>query len=1339
MTVPPGTQPASTEAGLSPVERQSRALARLRALLVDRSEARSAIDAAHRDALEAAQDAFDEATAAAETRWSAEKRRVEDRSNAEHADARSTFEARASAEQRGHQAARRSREAALDDAEQAAKSALDDAETLADAGYEPAMKAEDDAVKRLRADVRAQREALDFIEAEAARLAGPRVPMPPSQPAALGHTPDGDGAVPHEWREREGPTPLELVAEKRAELEDRVRRLGGITLHAAFRAGLPILLLVAAFIGGVFAGAIRTNWTEVTTPLLWAGAGVAAVVVVTLPLRVLALGGTRRRLRPIAESLKECRHLLDVAVGLGDARRRQAKNELDAARTAEVQRTRDQQKARLAQLRAERDKSLGDLDARHASVMAQLTAARDTAMSRVEREREAAIEAAEAAYSDATAEASQRHESARAEADRVHADATAQLRTRFDTEATSLVGTLRDTAATIEPWSPAWSDPSWPRWTPPTTPAAHVPLGWIALDLATLEGGLPEDRSPDIPRHLRLPVAVGFPGDASLLIEAGEPHRSWALDTLRDTVTRLLTALPAGKVRLTMFDPVGLGQSFAGFMRLSDHDDRLVTNRIWTEARQLEQRLTDLTEHMETVIQKYLRNEFDTIEAYNDAAGEIAEPYRFLVIADLPQSLTEEAARRLTSIIESGPRCGVYTLIHVDPDAKLPETITRETLARAACVVTFDEDATARVRGDAYDGLSVELESPPNDADAARLLDLVGRHGVDAGRVEVPFRLLGPPDGKLWTETCDDELRIPLGRAGATRFQQLALGKGTSQHVLIAGKTGSGKSTLLHVLIANAARWLSPDEVELYLVDFKKGVEFKAYADDRLPHARVVAVESDREFGLSVLRRLDEELKRRGDLFRDLGAQSIGSARARLAERGETTPLPRSLLIIDEFQEFFTEDDAIAQDATLLLDRLVRQGRAFGMHVLLGSQTLSGAYSLARSTVGQMAVRIALQCSETDSYLILSEDNGAARLLNRPGEAIYNDANGMVEGNSPFQVAWLNDDQRDETLSLARAEAERVGWKRPEPQIVFEGNAPARLERNHRLLDAIDTPPPAPVRMARAWLGEPVAIKDHTAGTLRRQGGANLLIVGQQPEAARAMFLASLLGLAAQHANESDPDAGAEITVIDATPPDDPDARILADLCDELAGATGLSIRAVGPREAEGVITALDDERAARDAEGRTDAPARYLLVNGLQRIKALRKSDDDFSFSFSDSDDDPPSGRSAADAFADLLREGPPLGLFTIAWCDSAAGLSRALDRRTITHFEQRAVMQMSAADSSTLIDSAAAGKLGLHRALLYNEELGTLEKFRPYAMPDRAALDAVLRRLRSAPGNAP
>src|SRR5438105_1852000 len=293
----------------------------------------------------------------------------------------------------------------------------------------------------------------------------------------------------------------------------------------------------------------------------------------------------------------------------------------------------------------------------------------------------------------------------------------------------------------------------------------------------------------------------------------------------------------------------------------------------------------------------------------------------------------------------------------------------------------------------------------------------------------------------------------------------------------------------------------SPSEVELYLVDFKKGVEFKAYASLSLPHARVIAVESEREFGLSVLQRLDVELSNRGEIYRTVGVNDLATYRDYARQHPELPHLPRIMLIVDEFQEFFIEDDKLAQESSLLLDRLVRQGRAFGIHVLLGSQTIGGAYSLARSTIDQMAVRIALQCSEADAHLILSRDNTEARLLSRPGEAIYNAQNGLPEGNNFFQIVWISDEQRDDLLrKIHRTVAERH-WARRDPLIVFEGNLPADPRKNKFL-----TPGPraaaAEPNAFRAYLGDAVAIKDPTCAVFRKQSGSNLMMVGQSEELA---------------------------------------------------------------------------------------------------------------------------------------------------------------------------------------------------------------------------------------------
>ncbi len=88
---------------------------------------------------------------------------------------------------------------------------------------------------------------------------------------------------------------------------------------------------------------------------------------------------------------------------------------------------------------------------------------------------------------------------------------------------------------------------------------------------------------------------------------------------------------------------------------------------------------------------------------------------------------------------------------------------------------------------------------------------------------------------------------------------------------------------------------------------------------------------------------------------------------------------------------------------------------------------------------------------------------------------------------------------------------------------------------------------------------------------------------------------------------------------------------------------------------------------------------------------------------------------------FADLLREGPTVGIHTLVWANTLSTLERTLDRQTIHEFDHRVLFQMSTADSSNLIDSPIANQLGLHRALLHSEEQGGMERFRPYAaIPD-------------------
>jgi S-DNA-T family DNA segregation ATPase FtsK/SpoIIIE len=887
-----------------------------------------------------------------------------------------------------------------------------------------------------------------------------------------------------------------------------------------------------------------------------------------------------------------------------------------------------------------------------------------------------------------------------------------ELVTDWKSRSHELVASIQAANAAAEKLFPAWDAALWQSWTPVKEFQNAAKFGRLEVDLEKFAGPLPKDarlKWPGAP-VFSLPLSLVSPRQGSILFETGKAGGDEAVSAINNIIFRLLAATPPGKLSFTIFDPVGLGQNFAALMHLADYEEGSINSRIWTQSAQFEERLAELNEHMEKIIQMYLRNEYATIAEYNTQAGSVAEKYHFLVIASFPVNFSDSAARRLRNIAANGARCGVYTLVQWDQRSALPQEFVPDEL-RKNSVGLVRTDYGFTLAGGRLPGVQLLLDPPPAAEFATEFLHRVGAGSKDANRVEVPFEAVAPAAADLWREETTNLLRVPIGRSGATKLQYLEIGSGTRQHALIAGKTGSGKSTLFHVIITNLALRCSPEQVEFYLVDFKKGVEFKCYASRQLPHARVVAIESDREFGLSVLQRVDEELRRRGDLFRKMGAQDLAGYKRAVGSSPTAAAVPRTLLMIDEFQEFFTEEDRVSQGAAVLLDRIVRQGRAFGIHVLLGSQTLGGAYTLARATIGQMVIRIALQCNEADAYLIMDQDNPAPRLLSRPGEGIYNDAAGALEGNSPFQAVWLSDKTRDGYLEKIRARADQNASAYPGP-LVFEGNAPADVRENlplHTALQKIATQIPV---QAGVWLGAPNSIKGPTEAVFRRQSGGNLIVAGQSEERTTTILAVALVSLAAQF-----PKGNARFVVLDNAPAGFPQREFLGHVVKTVPHEV---VQGSNSNLAE-VMAGLAEELKRR-AENESSGPEIFVLIQGLQNFKKLRQ-EDEFSFSSSDKADSP------AATLLNLITEGPARGIHVIVTCDTYNNVSRFLGRKTLSEFEMRVVFQMSASDSASLIDTPTASTLGLNRALFYNDREGSLETFRPYAQPDSEWIEIVAR----------
>jgi|GEM_PF-70771 len=212
-------------------------------------------------------------------------------------------------------------------------------------------------------------------------------------------------------------------------------------------------------------------------------------------------------------------------------------------------------------------------------------------------------------------------------------------------------------------------------------------------------------------------------------------------------------------------------------------------------------------------------------------------------------------------------------------------------------------------------------------------------------------------------------------------------------HILLGGSTGSGKSVLLKLLLMQALH----KGAEVYITDFKGGVDFPKVWHEK---CRMCFTEEDL---CNILDRLVEELERRKSAFKALGCPNI-DAYNEIAER----PLQRLIFACDEVAEMLDKTGADNERKKLLaqienkLSTIARQGRAFGIHLILATQR-PDATIIPGQIRNNMDFRV---CGRADSVLsqIILDSTGAA-------EQIPKDARGrFITGDGTVFQGYLFDE-----------------------------------------------------------------------------------------------------------------------------------------------------------------------------------------------------------------------------------------------------------------------------------------------------------------------------------------
>lgn len=349
------------------------------------------------------------------------------------------------------------------------------------------------------------------------------------------------------------------------------------------------------------------------------------------------------------------------------------------------------------------------------------------------------------------------------------------------------------------------------------------------------------------------------------------------------------------------------------------------------------------------------------------------------------------------------PRCGVVLDVREPHDATLVIGVDRIELAVEA-VSDTQARAMARVlsqRGQALFGRNEE--GPPVSFSAVRNLPGVGSPGglsVALGR-----------DG-------DRSVLVDLVRDGP--------------HAVVTGVTGSGKSELLTTWIAGLCSAYSTREVTFLLADFKGGMTFDALAD--LPHVTGVITDLDGDSAERAIASLRAEMRRREHDLALRGARDIADPRVEL---------PRLVIVVDEFAALLAEHEGLHR----IFADVAARGRALGMHLVLGSQRVSGA--MPDALLANCPLRIALRAADSaDSRAVIGDDS-ASRLPGGflgSGRAFVRRAGDS--GAHPVRIALTSiAELADVAASTGLQDAPRSPWLPALPAVVTLEQLRARARR----------------------------------------------------------------------------------------------------------------------------------------------------------------------------------------------------------------------------------------------------------------------------------------------------
>ena len=423
----------------------------------------------------------------------------------------------------------------------------------------------------------------------------------------------------------------------------------------------------------------------------------------------------------------------------------------------------------------------------------------------------------------------------------------------------------------------------------------------------------------------------------------------------------------------------------------------------------------------------------------------------FVVVMDCVDAIETE---ELTDLLVDGAEVGVVGVVldeRVTPEGTRAQ-LTLGTLADVASFVSESQPRADKVR-------NFEMPVSRFAASARSLASLrpAGSSREQGGGPEV-IRLVELIDAETDAAGADRVIER-WARGGATRIRVGGLGDLITEvdimrdgpHGLVGGTTRSGKTEFLKSLITSLAVSNYPDDLSIVIVDFKGGVDHELSA--LLPHVIDLSTNHNVDSFVRTVRLIEAELQRRQHELKGVGAPNFDAYRAARRADPSLRPIPRLLVIIDEFSELLSSETGKANLSSL--ESVTRVGGGLGVHLLLVTQNFEN--QLPSQIAANAGLRICFRVQEdSHSKAVLNSPEAATIPKERIGRAFLRSHGGRV---TEFQAARVAGPRPGKEVVSAAVQARIVPFPTvadapPESPIV---DVPAEDTDMYAIVDVINT------------------------------------------------------------------------------------------------------------------------------------------------------------------------------------------------------------------------------------------------------------------------------------------